>query len=767
MNKAITDGLDLMPAPFADGLEDWSRQDGLPGSDTYATSGNAALIAADQDFGPCVEILKTESVQKVRWMGRTPILPGCYLRITARIKAVAGNLPDVRIAAFPLDQGGGGIAGLAAIGPVTTLSDYGRVTTVSAIVGTGARGGVDMAWGGAVVNAHVGLDLTGPSGGTVRIDDITVEDVTGIYLRDLIDRVDVRDHGAVGDGATDDTDAFRAANVAARQSGREVMVGAGVYHLAQHVTFDVPARFEGTVTMPADKRLSLTRNFDLDAYVEAFGDEETALRKAIQALFDFTDHDTLDMNGRRVALTAPLDVQAAVFDRTTFANQRKIRNGQIDIASGSAFETDVVTATCDFDSAEPVRLENVPNVATVPVGALVTGPVGVGREVYVKSVDVANQVVHLSAPLWGAPGRQTYTFRRFKYALDFSGFANLQRFTLQDIEFLLADQASGVLLPANGLIFHVKDCFFTGPKDRGITSHSTGCQGMLIDRCQFLSSEQSSNVEDRHTIAFNVNKNDTKIRNNRAVKFRHFGVMSGSGHIISGNHFFQGDNVSLGQRTAGLVIAEAQAKSIVTANYIDNCYLEWTNEHDGAPDFNAEFSFGALQIVGNIVFSSNVPRGFRPLHVKPFGTGHFINGVTIVGNTFKTIKGQALERVDYVDTTHAALDVSRYADVNVHSNTFHAVERQFQNPITVPVQENSPQTVWEADLADYLPFGGEARVVTGLMPEGPIRTSSDAVLGALPYATPRVGTGRQALRVTWPQAAKGKVWVTARCDAPT
>ncbi|WGH80041.1 glycosyl hydrolase family 28-related protein [Jannaschia ovalis] len=765
MNKAITDGLVLSPPAFGADLGIWSRQDGRPGSDSYASAGTAVYVPADQDFGGCLEMLKTEATQPLRWMGETPILPGCYLRVTVRVKAMSGNLPTVRVAATPVAPNGTVAPGLATQGAAVALSAYGRVETVTAIIGTGNRGGVDLQWSDAVSHAHVGLDLGGATGGIVRIEDIAVEDVTGAFLRDMMDWVDVRDFGARGDGVADDTAAFLAADAAA--DGRSVLVSKGHYRLTDHVTFTAPVRFEGTVEMPVAKRLSLTENFELSTYIVAFGNEEEGFKKAIQALFNFTDHDTLDMNGRRVELTAPLDVQAAVYDKTTYANQRKIRNGQIQIVDGPAFDTEIVTQSCNFDASDPVRLTGVTNVASIPVGSLVEGPVGVGREVYVSGRNIAGQTLLLSQPLWGAPGQQTYTFSRFKYALDFSGFANLQRFTLQDIELLLADKASGILLPSNGLIFHVKDCFFTGPRDRGLTSHATGCQGMLIDRCQFLSTEGTADVQDRHTIGFNVNKNDTKIRNNRAVKFRHFAVVSGSGHIITGNHFFQGDTNTLGQRTAGMVLAEAQSKSVFMSNYVDNCYIEWTNEHDGDPAFQSELSFGGLQIVGNIIFSSNVPSSFAPIHIKPHGPGHFLNGVTITGNNFKTIKGQALERVDYVDDTHAPLDVTRFVDVNVHSNTFQAVSKQFQNPITLPVVENTAQETWEADLGDYLPFGGQARVVTAVAAEGRIKTASNATLWTMPYAFAGFGTAGQAVRLTWSEAAKGKVFVTARCDAPT
>ena len=43
MNKAITDGLQLTPPPFADGLTVWSSEDGTPGSATYDGDGTVAV----------------------------------------------------------------------------------------------------------------------------------------------------------------------------------------------------------------------------------------------------------------------------------------------------------------------------------------------------------------------------------------------------------------------------------------------------------------------------------------------------------------------------------------------------------------------------------------------------------------------------------------------------------------------------------------------------------------------------------------------------
>ena len=100
MNKAITEGLQLMPPPFVEGLGQWSRGDGTPGSDTYAGASDAAFVPADADFAGCLEMQKTSGTQQLRYMGQTPLQAGCYLQIKARVKAILGSLPTVRMAAW-------------------------------------------------------------------------------------------------------------------------------------------------------------------------------------------------------------------------------------------------------------------------------------------------------------------------------------------------------------------------------------------------------------------------------------------------------------------------------------------------------------------------------------------------------------------------------------------------------------------------------------------------------------------------------------------
>jgi hypothetical protein len=51
----------------------------------------------------------------------------------------------------------------------------------------------------------------------VRIDDIRIENISSVSTRDLVGLVDMRDRGTNGDGVTDDSAAFNAADNAAKR----------------------------------------------------------------------------------------------------------------------------------------------------------------------------------------------------------------------------------------------------------------------------------------------------------------------------------------------------------------------------------------------------------------------------------------------------------------------------------------------------------------------------------------------------------------------
>ncbi|MDA3889543.1 MAG: glycosyl hydrolase family 28-related protein [Allgaiera sp.] len=763
MDITITDGLVLMPPPFANGLDTWSRTDGTPGSPTWAGQANAALVSADANFGGCLEMVKTDNTQSLRYMGNTPIVPGLYLRVKLRLKAVSGNLPNVRVAAWAGDSAGNNVAGAVQTGPSVTLTSYGEVVEVSAIIGAGNREGVDMIWGSQPVFGHFGLDLTGPNGGTLRIDDIVIEDATDAFARKLMDWVDVRDYGAKGDGTTDDSAAFEAADAAAQ--GRSVLVSTGTYYLASSVTFESKVRFEGTLIMPGSATLSLTRNYDLATYEAAFGNELTGFKKALQALFTFTDHATLDLSGRRIAVDAPIDVAAeAGLSGQGFEIRRVLRNGTFDVATSTAWDSHVATSQATYATSNPKKLTAVANVAQIEVGSLVQGT-GVGREIYVTARNIGAGTLTLSQPLYGAAGVRTYTFSRFRYVLDFSGFSALSKFEMHDIEFNLKGIASAIMMAPDGIIFQLGDCFFNKPKDRVITSIGQADQGMLVDNCQFLSNEQATPAQDRTSIVLNSNGNDLKLRHNRVVRFGHFAVLGGAGNLILGNHFFHGDNELNGVRRAGVVLTSPNVKTTINGNYIDNCSIEWTNEYDADPNFTSGFSFGGLTVDGNIFTVINVNPAFRWIVVKPFGADHFVQGFSMQGNVFKPLNG-AIDRVEMVDTTHADLNYGRFKNIVVTGNSFNSVDQVISNPMTLEYSQNTPDTVWTISAAGLLPFNGRARNVVGLVAEGMIQGPAGERRSDMPYTRIEQGALKQDVTLNWADASAGKVQVTIRVDTP-
>ncbi|WP_434618672.1 glycosyl hydrolase family 28-related protein [Tabrizicola sp. M-4] len=762
MNKAVTEGLVLMPPAFAAGLNLWSREDGLAGQGSWANQPDAAFVPADPDFAGCLEVQKTTATLKLRSFQRIPFQPGLYLRVTARVKCLSGALPAVRIAAFAAAANGSNVASADQIGPTTALSQYGQVVTVSAIIGSGNRGGVDMVWGTAPAYGHIGLDLTGATGGIVRIDDIVIEDATEVFHRNMMTWVDVRDFGARGDGVTDDSAAFEAADAAAGQ--RSVLVSAGTYRLNANVTFESEVRFEGTVTMPAGNRLACTRNFDLNTYTAAFGSEEEGFRRALHALFFFTDHVEFDMSGRRVSLTAPIDL-GAITGLASFHQRRIIRNGQVEATAGPAWATTNVTSVATYAVSQPSRLTGVANIANIPVGAQVIGT-GVGREVYVRSVNVAAGTLELSQPLFAAAGTRSFTFRRYRYLIDLSSFENLSRIEFREIEFNCLGIASGLMLPKIGLALRVDNCVFNRPLDRGITSIGTGCQGLMVDGCQFQSNELDIPAQTRTTIALNVNANDAKLRNNRVVRFAHFAILGGSGHIILGNHFFQGDDQVAGLRRAGIVFTSTHARSLVTGNYVDNCFLEWSNEHDPEPGFGDELSFGGLTITGNTFMAIDVSSAFRWIVVTPRGPGHFINGLIVSNNAFRVVNG-SVERVEAVDDSFATLDFGRMRNVTFDANAYHSVSQYTVSPLILEHSQTTVSDTWVAQPGAFMPFGSRARVVTGLVPEGAVVNGSNVAQFVQPHVMVEQGSARNQIHVKWPAALRGRVQLTVRCDNPT
>ena len=273
-------------------------------------------------------------------------------------------------------------------------------------------------------------------------------------------------------------------------------------------------------------------------------------------------------------------------------------------------------------------------------------------------------------------------------------------------------------------------------------------------------------AQDRVSIAFNVNANDAKIRDNRVVRFLHFGVLNGGGHLILGNHFFQGDSATSGIRRAGLVFTQTNPRLQFSGNYIDNCFVEWSNEHDAFPAFTGGFGFGGLSIVGNHFFASDVAPWFRWLVISPKGSGQFVHGLSVSDNTFRTLGG-SIDRAEGVDTTNGTLDYSRFRNITFDANSFNGVDQIAMNPLVILHTQNSAADTWVVDGGGFMPFGSRARNTTSIVADGAIINSSGAAQYVMPYAVNEQGTNRDQVNLRWPTPVRGKALLTIRCDNPT
>ncbi len=174
MTAVVAAARDLTPPPFVDGLCDWSRGDGTPPSPSYEASDTARIMRDDPDFGTCLEIRKVEPVQRLRYRGELPIRFGAAIQVRARLKALRGPLPSARIAAWPGGLGGRGFPDLPRSGPLSDLPSHGVAVELRAVIGRRLEDGPDLLWDQHALYGHVGLDLVGPCGGVVLIENLQV-----------------------------------------------------------------------------------------------------------------------------------------------------------------------------------------------------------------------------------------------------------------------------------------------------------------------------------------------------------------------------------------------------------------------------------------------------------------------------------------------------------------------------------------------------------------------------------------------------------------
>jgi len=247
---------------------------------------------------------------------------------------------------------------------------------------------------------------------------------------------------------------------------------------------------------------------------------------------------------------------------------------------------------------------------------------------------------------------------------------------------------------------------------------------------------------------------------------KHFGVIAGGGHMITGNHFWQGDDAPTGDRTAGILLTARNPSCVITGNYVDNCFIDVSNEHAKYTNVGSgTVPFGALSITGNIFIVSDVASWFTFIRLSPYGTGHHIDGLSVVGNTFKEITSSPIDRIESVVTSNGNFDHSLTKNVVFQGNSFNEVNLHTENPAYVDMTQSSAATTWSYSHAQKVPFGGQVRGVEGWSAIEAIQDSGNASQFDSPYFTPAQGAAGDVVNISWPAARKGRLQMKLRCDS--
>ncbi|PID35143.1 MAG: hypothetical protein CR964_01230 [Rhodobacterales bacterium] len=105
-------------------------------------------------------------------------------------------------------------------------------------------------------------------------------------------------------------------------------------------------------------------------------------------------------------------------------------------------------------------------------------------------------------------------------------------------------------------------------------------------------------------------------------------------------------------------------------------------------------------------------------------------------------------------------------NITFERNTFAGVTQRTVSPVSLEFEQNTAASTWTVDPSAYLPFGGNAREVVGVVVEDTLRTASGAEVYHAPSVRPNAGSGYKFVQLKWPEAVKGRVRLTVRVDKP-
>ena len=151
--------------------------------------------------------------------------------------------------------------------------------------------------------------------------------------------------------------------------------------------------------------------------------------------------------------------------------------------------------------------------------------------------------------------------------------------------------------------------------------------------------------------------------------------------------------------------------------------------------------------------------------IKPYGSGHSLQGLTVMGNVFKSLYSQ-IDRVERVDRTFADLDASKMRNVRFEGNTFNGVRTPTTNPLSISHSQNTAAARWVVATGGALPFDGRSMKVESVVAEGAIQTASGARNTDLPSITTGQGSAKNQVVLDFSQPVRGTMALRVRMDQP-
>jgi hypothetical protein len=163
---------------------------------------------------------------------------------------------------------------------------------------------------------------------------------------------------------------------------------------------------------------------------------------------------------------------------------------------------------------------------------------------------------------------------------------------------------------------------------------------------------------------------------------------------------------------------------------------------------------------------ADVPAWFTFIRLAPYGSGHHLDGISVIGNTFKEISNSGtIDRIESVVTSNGNYNHTLSKNIVFQGNSYTDINQKTENPAYVDKTQSAATISWSYSHAAQVPFGGQVRGVESWSAIGPIQDGANVPRYESPYFTLTQGASGDAVNVNWPAARKGRIQMRLRSDS--